>query len=230
MDRPGYGNSDPNRKKRSLKDLAADLDSLAQHLNIARFALVGVSGGGPMAAACAHYLGHKVTALSLICAVPPPAAIKDGSLANLVRLGRWPAIGRPTLNLARGVLRTPARAEAAIFGRQLPGRDNAIMTRTRRTALLAAVREGLRTGVDGALADAMLYGQHWDFRLEDIKVPTTIWHGDDDHLVPVASAHAYAAIPNSVLRILKGEGHYSLALGKTEMMMTDLLARAAITQ
>lgn len=230
VDRPGYGNSDANRKNRSLKDLAVDVDSLTRHLGIGRFAVVGVSGGGPMAAACGYYLKNKVTALSLICAVPPPFAIKGGSLANLVRLGRWPAMGRPALNLARSFMRQPGRAEAALFGRKLPGRDEAIMTRERRVALLAAVREGLRRDIDGALADGMLYGQDWGFRLQDIAVSTTIWHGDHDDVVPVASAQAYAAIPGSVLRVMKGEGHYSLALGQTEMMMADLLARAAVTK
>jgi pimeloyl-ACP methyl ester carboxylesterase len=47
VDRPGYGHSTFYRGRR-LADWSSDVASLADHLGIDRFAVIGVSGGGPM--------------------------------------------------------------------------------------------------------------------------------------------------------------------------------------
>src|ERR1035441_6500144 len=56
-DRPGYGLStfQPGRR---LVDWPGDVAHLADHLGIGRFAVMGISGGGPHAAACAAMLGE----------------------------------------------------------------------------------------------------------------------------------------------------------------------------
>ena len=50
-DRPGYGHSSFHRGRR-LADWASDVSRLADHLQIDRFSVVGISGGGPHAAVC----------------------------------------------------------------------------------------------------------------------------------------------------------------------------------
>ena len=54
-DRPGYGHSSYH-PGRSLADWAADVSALADHLKVGTFTVVGVSGGGPHAVACARLL------------------------------------------------------------------------------------------------------------------------------------------------------------------------------
>src|ERR687893_2368518 len=53
VDRPGYGVSDfqPGRR---LLDWPADVAGLAEALALERFAVFGMSGGGPHAAACGY--------------------------------------------------------------------------------------------------------------------------------------------------------------------------------
>jgi pimeloyl-ACP methyl ester carboxylesterase len=99
------------------------------------------------------------------------------------------------------------------------------MTRERRAALLASMREGLKQGIQGAVTDAAIYGRPWGFQLANIKVSTTVWQGTADHLIPPESVRAYAAIPGSIVHILDGHGHYSLALGETARIMAELVAR-----
>jgi len=224
-DRPGYGLSDPNPKA-TLKDQAQDIRRLAGHLGLNRFAVVGVSGGGPLAAACAHYLPDLVAALTLISPVPPPHAVTKGRLANLMRFGRWPALGKPVMTMARAFILAPDRAEAVAFARKLPGRDGEVMTCEKRAALLGAMREGLKHGIHGAVTDAAIYGRPWGFRLNDITVSTTAWQGDMDRLIPPKSIHAFRAIPGVTIREMAGHGHYSLAMGETEMIMAELIIRA----
>ncbi len=67
-DRPGLGQSSP-QPDRHFKDFPDDIVALADHLNIERFSLVAVSGGGPYAMACAEQYPRRVDKLVLICAL-----------------------------------------------------------------------------------------------------------------------------------------------------------------
>src|SRR5690242_4496578 len=82
-DRPGIGYSDPKNGDRLL-DWPADVAEAADLLGIARFAVQGMSAGGPYALACAHALADRVTACSLVSAVPTPG----------IALGAGPAMRR----------------------------------------------------------------------------------------------------------------------------------------
>ncbi len=226
FDRPGYGQSDPAPRSTTWQDLAADVGELATHLGLNRFPIVGVSGGGPLAAACARLMPERVSALALVSSVPPPEWVDRGGLGLLMRLGRWPAMARPTMAMARRLLLSPAWAENLVFGSLLKGRDAEVMNHDRRATLLSAMREGIGRTAQGAVADAGRYGRPWGFRPRDIAVPTTIWQGDEDPLIPWQSSEAFSGIAGSTLRIMPGEGHYSLAIGRAQMILTMLLAQA----
>ena len=58
-DRPGYGGSTPH-PGRDIASAAADVEAIADALGIDRFAVLGHSGGGPHALACAALLGDRV--------------------------------------------------------------------------------------------------------------------------------------------------------------------------
>src|SRR5262245_23425504 len=63
-DRWGYGRSDAPSGP-ALADYARDVQELTERLGIDSFAVLGVSGGGPFAAAVAAGLGRRVSALAL---------------------------------------------------------------------------------------------------------------------------------------------------------------------
>ncbi|KGQ12395.1 hypothetical protein BBAD15_g1859 [Beauveria bassiana D1-5] len=50
LDRPGYGLSTPQRPRRSLLDWPRDVEAFAASQHLDRFAVLGLSGGGPFAA------------------------------------------------------------------------------------------------------------------------------------------------------------------------------------
>jgi len=66
LDRPGYGRSSPC-PGRSLLDWAQDVACVADRLGLAKFYIVGLSGGGLFAAACAHELPDRVLGVALVC-------------------------------------------------------------------------------------------------------------------------------------------------------------------
>jgi pimeloyl-ACP methyl ester carboxylesterase len=69
-DRPGFGLSDPHMSG-TLLDWAQDVEELANSLQFHRFAVFGVSGGGPPALACGLALPNRVAAVGLVSAVGP---------------------------------------------------------------------------------------------------------------------------------------------------------------
>src|SRR5690606_7341419 len=94
-DRPGYGLSDylPGRR---LVDFPDDVAQLADALGLERFAVFGVSAGGPYAAACAWKLPQRVTGAAVVSG-PAPFDREDAyegldaAYTAMFRAARWPA-------------------------------------------------------------------------------------------------------------------------------------------
>jgi pimeloyl-ACP methyl ester carboxylesterase len=72
-DRPGYGRSGRHVGRR-VADAAADVEALADALGLDRFAVLGRSGGGPFALACAALLPDRVTSAAALVSFAPRSA------------------------------------------------------------------------------------------------------------------------------------------------------------
>ena len=70
VDRPGYGLSDfvPQRR---ISDWPDDVLQLTRSLGDRRFAVMGVSGGGPYALACAWKMPEKLSAVKIVGGLAP---------------------------------------------------------------------------------------------------------------------------------------------------------------
>jgi pimeloyl-ACP methyl ester carboxylesterase len=222
IDRPGYGGSAAQSGRRLL-DWPADVAAVADHLRIDRFAVLGVSGGGPYAAACAYGLCQRVVAACLLCPVPPASALagiprrRHADLALLMLLGRHPRAARLALAAARAGMRDPRLLTPARIRRwgphRLAPRDMEALSTPVITEVLASFREGIRPGIEGVWSDAGIYARPWGFSLADVRVPLQVWHGTADTVVPAFSSAAYEAAPLAQRHLVAGEGHYSLILG-----------------
>lgn len=71
LDRPGFGLSTP-QPGRKIMDWPNDVRSFATGMDLKRFAIMGLSGGGPFALACAHELPRSMIAgVGLFASAPP---------------------------------------------------------------------------------------------------------------------------------------------------------------
>lgn len=115
LDRPGYGLSTPQRPRRELLDWPRDVAAFVDHQGLDRFAVLGTSGGGPFAVACAHALPTQMlTGVGLFAGAPPWAAGRHymtrprrilSVLANWVP-GLVSVLTSATLGLARWLVNT----------------------------------------------------------------------------------------------------------------------------
>jgi pimeloyl-ACP methyl ester carboxylesterase len=228
VDRPGYGHSTYQRNRR-LAGWASDVACLADHLKIPRFAVIGISGGGPHAAACARFLPDRVTAAAIVSGVGPLAdsSLDGGGMMGVNRtLARLAAVSRyavlPVFALQDFITRRWPEPALRAALRHLPEADANVMRRDEmRVAFVEDARRAAATSASAAAQDFALFAGDWGFGLNEITVPVHVWHGDADRNVPMMHGRYQAdAIPGAVLHECPGEGHLLMADHLEEILRT----------
>ena len=102
VSRPGFGRSDPCPGRR-IADFPADVEHLADRLGLGRFAVVGVSAGGPYALACARALPERAIATAAVSSLSPCAPHAGRWMPVHLRLGLRALVRRPDLVARSGV-------------------------------------------------------------------------------------------------------------------------------
>lgn len=217
LDRPGFGLSSPDYPRR-FDRFTADVAALLAHLGVDRFAVAGVSGGGPHALALAAGLPQQTAAAAILCGAGPgePADLWQGSSnAQAIRLMRrapwlFRAFSRLSAWQAARALASEAgsRKLLATMLARVPAADREALADPQAQAdLLVSVREALRQGGAGVTEESLLTGGDWRDLLAQVAVPVRWWHGQDDLNVPLPVAQAaVAAIEDAQLQVVPG-GH-----------------------
>ena len=214
VDRPGIGMSD-YVARRGFSDWPDDVVQVADALGIQRFAIVGVSGGGPYAAACARKIPERIIAVAIVSGAGPfdvPASAKGVRPLSrfFARLnGRFPWLMIPGMWLFSLAVRLFPRRMVRLMSRSMAPYDKRIMARPEVIDTLSAdMREAFRQGHRGPLLEAALYQQPWDFRLEEITMEVHLWQGEADSMIPPSMGRYQAqAMPNCHARFYPDEGH-----------------------
>jgi pimeloyl-ACP methyl ester carboxylesterase len=226
-ERPGFGRSDFQERRR-IGQWADDVAALADALALDRFAVAGVSGGGPYVAACASKLPDRVRVAGIVSGMGPldeprvKAAVGVGHRATFGLIRQTPWLGRAVLALAALAMRHVPQHVLDPMAMLVPVSDRAILARPEvRAALVDDLIEGLRAGGRGAVHELVLFSRPWDFPPEEIRVPVHLWHGEADIQVPVAIARRLAArIPTCRARFVPGAGHFWLFDHCAEVLAT----------
>ncbi len=230
VDRPGIGASS-GLPGRQMLDWPSDVAALADALEIERFDVLGWSGGGPYALACAWALPQRVRTAGVISGPAPLAGV--GSNDYLIRSHRAAAraagmapwmIRLATWRWARQQQRDPERHLDAAVAKMIEA-DRVVMADPRvRAMMLANGHEMYRQGNRGVYDEALIISRAWGFALGEIGVPVVLWHGDDDPTVPVAMGRFLAAqVPTCRPRFYPGEGH-QLFVERWEEILMDFVS------
>jgi pimeloyl-ACP methyl ester carboxylesterase len=231
-DRPGFGRSE--FRPRGLIDFPADVAEVADALGLARFAILGVSGGAPFALACAARLPQRVSAMAIVAGLGFTTVAEDfARLEVFARMSFRLARSAPVLSgfvnraLAAALRRRPELLNILLAG-GMSAPDRAVLADPQvATVLAASLREALRTGSEGASHELRLLAGPWNFDVSAIRVPCHLWHGEQDRTVPIEMARRLAAlVPGCRATFLRDEGHFSLPLRHADAVLKALLAHA----
>jgi pimeloyl-ACP methyl ester carboxylesterase len=119
------------------------------------------------------------------------------------------------------------RGDAVVdeFTRGAPVADLTWLTPEAKHLWAADLRDALQT-YDGYARDNVAWGAEWDIDPGLLTVPTYLWYGEIDRLVPVSHGHWFAnRIPDSTLVIRPGAGHGTTIFTHFENMLSQLARR-----
>ena len=213
-ERPGYGLSSA-KPDRTVLNWADDIRQLIDTLGFENVHLLGLSGGGPFALACAHQIPERVLSVNLVASAAPlylsqlrkemaavnklayyaarfvPRAIQLNFLFN-----RYSLYHRPTVYLEK------------LFT-QLSDWDEALLRDPVTQALfLKHMREAYRNGIKGAISDIQLLMKPWGFTLSEITGPVRLWQGELDTLIPASMGRYLSAqLTNCQSDFISNAGH-----------------------
>jgi pimeloyl-ACP methyl ester carboxylesterase len=224
-DRWGYGLTEAPPAP-SLRGFGEDMAALMDKLGRRRFAVGGISGGGPYAAAVAACLPSRVTALALVSPVGPIADAGLGpSLPLLHRLCFTVLPSRPrTVSTAMRAFRWSLSHTPRLAGRLTTWRaarpDKRLIGRSEvRQRILNSFSEGLRPGTAGPNTDLAIFSRSWQVDLAAIAAPSRLWIGMRDSNVPVSAARILAQrIPHCILTELPNEGHLWVSVHHADVL------------
>lgn len=231
--RPGYPGS-TRLPGRDVVSVVSDTMQVLEQLGGGDVVVLGWSGGGPHALACAAQLPGCRAAASLAGIGPADtdldlvAGMAPENVAELGAARAGESTLRPLLEQeAAGLTTLGTAAVIESMGELLPPADRVALTPPRAEEFAASGREALADGVEGWLDDDLAFVRPWGFSLADIAVPVAVWQGDQDTMVPFAHGRWLAEhLPTARTHLLPGDGHMSAGYDHMAEIVGDLVALA----
>ncbi len=193
-DRPGYGASDRDRG-RSVASAAQDVVAIADALNLKEFGVIGRSGGGPHALACAALIEEtRLRNVAVLVGLAPSDAedldwfdgmadsnIDEYELAtsgdnDVASILTEEAVAADLTRRANRIRRNP-EILLSDLEEEMSGPDIRIVTDVGiRRQLTGTYQEALKDGAYGWIDDVLAFRRPWGFELGKIKIPVLL-HG-----------------------------------------------------
>jgi pimeloyl-ACP methyl ester carboxylesterase len=215
-DRPGMGESTylPNRK---LLDYPKDITELADALGIDKFGVMGWSGGGAHTTVCGYAIPKRLLfnisfAGYTNFAQMPGAEEYLESKMDQVSVGlskKHPRLFKiffDILSVSEKLF--PESTYKAVMKTLCESDQKIAAEQDFKDVFIESQVEAFRQGSQGVTSDAAVHYVDWGFKLEEILFNLHVFHGTEDHLVPLEfGQHVSKIVPNCELHIMKGEGH-----------------------
>ncbi|RYN66194.1 hypothetical protein AA0117_g11876 [Alternaria alternata] len=224
IDRPGCGDS--TLADRRLIDWPSDIVSLADYLNIDRFSVLGASGGGPYALACARFIPkERLRATTVVCGIGPIEALVDFApylpwhardiTLWLLRQGAL-HVFLPHVLIRPYLTRDPSRLKRVLEDQAKTEEEKEQFRdekgETNLDDVVASLLEAFKQGSGGCMHDGAVLTEDWGFDLKDVD-NERVWliHGDQDAQAPLKGAQWIdERLGGGKLKILKGKTHFTI--------------------
>lgn len=226
-DRPGMGYSDfqPNRR---LLDWPVDVGYLGDTLELDQFGVLGYSGGGPHALACAVCIPERLTTVGVMAGVGPvtePGAL-NGMMRNNIQIFK---LSKQVPWLLSLIYRWNMMADGEKLMRagmpQMAKPDQAVMGNPEVLRGMAKdYKEAFRQNPRGVVQEGALFACDWGFKLSDIMVTVLLWQGEVDTNVPVEMGRYQASqLPNCNAKYFSNEGHISIVTNHIREILAEYI-------
>lgn len=214
--RPGFAAS-TRQPGRTLLDYGRDIGEFADQLGLDRFAIVGVSAGGPSTMATGSVLGDRLGCVGVACAIGPvfdnpqfdPLLSDELQFALPLARADRDAVLPLIRDLMAPLCTAAADAEAYFDGPYIDGVpevDKAGYLGV-RDAFVQCIRDTYGNGPDPLVDEINATFGPWEFDLATITAPVRGWHGDADPGPSDPMQHAVSQVPDGRFTIYPGEGH-----------------------
>jgi pimeloyl-ACP methyl ester carboxylesterase len=234
-DRPGYGGSDP-QPGRTVGDCAADVRAISTALGIERLGVIGWSGGGPHALACAALVEDVVPAVVSIASVAPDGAdgldyfsgMGEHNVKDIKQGLEDPAASRLEMAAQREQMLTATADQLLeMYSSLYAPVDAAVMTGDYADFAVATLHDGLAPGDQGWWDDGEAIVRFpWGFDPGSIRTPVLLSHGRQDRFVPFAHGEWLASrIPGVESRLTEDDGHMTFMNNNLAVMLDWILER-----
>lgn len=245
-DRPGFGLStfQPHRR---IADWPADVQALAQHIQLPEYAILAHSGGGPHALACADQLSKETVSAIGIMAMRGPRQAGTEDVPKISKFVTWLATYWPKGlgALIMGVVRAlrwfsnTAYGQSRIDAVLLKNAEQAKLKNERtdqqkvrleeegvdtvgelRNWVLRMVFEGFAQGPEGFVDEANLLAQDWGIKFEEVPYDKIqIWHKTQDKQGPVRMVRwMVERLPHAELHEFSDDEHVNIADHSDEIL------------
>ncbi|MFX0124492.1 MAG: alpha/beta fold hydrolase [Candidatus Hodarchaeota archaeon] len=234
IDRPGMGLSE-YQADRQILDLSNDILELANHIGLGKkqFTILGGSGGGPYALACAFKIPtERLRRCCVVSGLGPYELDKTGMNSRgknqLIIARHFPWVYNFLLWFMMG---RKAKAENRKWWeknfqklyRDLPLPDQEVVLKPGVIdRMIEKTIEAFRQGSKGPAHDFILYTKPWGFKLENIPKETKIslFHGELDVNVPLSMVHTISQqLPNCESKFYPNEGHLSVLINNFDEIL-----------
>jgi pimeloyl-ACP methyl ester carboxylesterase len=232
-DRAGYGGSTPN-PERSVADVVPDIEDVLDHLDVERYVSLGGSGGCPHSFACGALSARCLAAAAIAAPTPYPpdgldwlAGMGEANVEEFNAAFAGSEKLAPLLEHEAAEFRgsTPEQIKE-VMASVLPPVDAAVLTGDRAEHWKRSSDRALAQGIAGWCDDDLAFVKPWGFELAEIRVPTLLWQGVQDKMVPAAHGRWLAdRIPGVEAHISEEDGHLSIAVGRLGEIYDWLAAR-----
>lgn len=219
-DRAGYGQSSRHRG-RSVADEAEDVRAVADALGLSEFSVVGGSGGGPHALACAALLVGRVERVACQSSLAPLGQRGMGRDEWLSEMVDGSELALEWVDAGEAVLEVEMRSEmarieellvsdpAAFLGEGIGESDREVLARPEVVEVFTRIMaEQAAHGVGGSVDDTLAFARPWGFDLGAITVPVLLTYGLQDFSCPPGHGRWLARrLPTAVVLVDENGGH-----------------------
>jgi pimeloyl-ACP methyl ester carboxylesterase len=236
-DRPGFGRS-TRQEGRDVVDCASDVRVIADALNIDKFGVLGRSGGGPHALACAAKMPDRVSCVAVLAGLAPKSEEDFDWSGGMIDSNRsvFDADTESAIkDIESRVEQIRGEPETLLLNLQpkltLSDKRVVLGDMAIRELLIDSYKEALRSGGGGWIDDVLALRKPWGFELSEVTPTTILWYGEDDPFTPVSHAEQVRkGLTNALVEtiIVSNKSHFDtleVMLGMLRKMRLYALAQ-----